>query len=180
MKALRYGEGEKGMDKEMDMEELSGWKEMQECANEVSSFLERYNNDEGRLFVRLRPDAPDWVRKLLTDCAKCTIDDDWGLWAADCCLDAIIGNTHYKDVLVDAMSASDAYAGAPQNWVNEHLERHGRVAKALARSESTLKEVVLRIQESMLMEIAMAFMSSLSDRRIQKKSASSRSDQTPS
>ena len=171
------------MDKEIDMgmdRELREWKEIHECANEVSSFLERYNNDEGRLFVRLRPDAPDWVRKLLTDCTRCTIDDDWGLWAADCCLDAIIGNTHYKDVLVDAVCSSDAYAGDPLNWVNEHLERNGRVARALARGESTLKEVVMRVQERMLMEIAEAFMSSLSDSCIQNMSASSRSDQTPS
>lgn len=171
----------KEMEMEIDMDrESKEWKEIHECAKEVSSFLERYNNDEGRLFVRLRPDAPDWVRKLLTDCTRCTIDDDWGLWAADCCLDAIIGNTHYKDVLVDAVCSSDAYAGDPLNWVSEHVERHSRVAKALARSESTLKEVVQRVQERMLMEIAEAFMSSLSDRGIQNKSAFSRSDQTPS
>ena len=171
----------KEMEMEIDMDrESKEWKEIHECAKEVSSFLERYNNDEGRLFVRLCPDAPDWVRKLLTDCTRCTIDDDWGLWAADCCLDAIIGNTHYKDVLVDAVCSSDAYAGDPLNWVSEHVERHSRVAKALARSESTLKEVVQRVQERMLMEIAEAFMSSLSDRGIQNMSESSRSGQTHS
>jgi hypothetical protein len=103
---------------------------IESVADEAYRAMERATREDGSQYVRLRDDAPEWVRTMVYDAHNDILPDDWRYAAIMDALSDIADHGDTESGRDEFADAADIYNADLLTWVGSHIGRAGYVDEA--------------------------------------------------
>jgi hypothetical protein len=103
---------------------------IESVADEAYRAMERATREDGSQYVRLRDDAPEWVRTMVYDAHSDILPDDWRYATIRDAIEAIMDSGDDEDRSHEFADDADVYNSDLLAWVGSHGSRPGYVDEA--------------------------------------------------
>ena len=106
---------------------------LESVAREAYDAMERATREDGSQYVRVKDDAPEWVRTMVYDAHSDILPDDWRYQTIRDAIEAIMdgGTDDPSDEARHAFADdADVYNSDLLEWVGSHASRPGYVDEA--------------------------------------------------